>query len=852
MNRFHVGVLSAIINICWLTRTLAVQCTTDDDCISGIGPASFCRIGRGTCSNPFESGCLYRKLPGWDKKRVCNSEDPPDAVERGLCRKSLFDYMELRIFSENWESVFFEAWILQVILSEMLDVPSTIETGSYDAQLNLYHPDSPFDYGPSNTYEVLRNGNRIGDCRLARKGAEDYQPCAHFVPESWDMSTFSVHTQDLVEGETEPLQNMGVLGQQGWFVTKFTVEADPSLGNYLGLMGQNEKLADTFLRPTTWKDYCNEVSPNGCSNSDETAQRPPLTEEEEDRMFMEGVYRGFFRKTEENNCTISEENCTGHITDYPCAWGSFLEAQAHHLNIPLRSSGNQGESRGYSFQQMKEIWRAANATKSNCIMYWWFPEALYHEFAGSDAEFFKVTLPPATRECFLAKKRPEDRCVATEEERLGVPDGACENKPDLLEKAIVRSLYDLTHTNSFGQNDAFTSPGYEVLKSFSIDNFQLSDIFNYWEAKASPREAICQWIVENMDYMERFVPPSYPRAIERKDERRNWLLYASLGLGSLASVLVALTTFVIWKKRHQRAVMVAQVEFLLLVLSGAGILAVGSIVVGSLPSDNSCVAAWWLVLVGYTLELIPLIVKMTAIHRVVSAAKRLRRIVLKRESLLGAVGAVCALVLVYLAVWTIVDPPRRMEERFLADRQNSDGYVIVETSYFCRSGNLTWPYIATAWVMALLLWASLIAFQARKLDKDFNESRTLAFMIYSHFVFVILVVVTFGVSGEVSETTLRRMRSLIFSVDTISALFIYFLPILTDNGSSRRVGREISGLQHETFGRSSPLERLRGFLASGLSMISAVEEDDVIETAGSERMEEQDHSTPQLEHAAER
>ena len=787
---------------------------------------------------------------------MCNSEDPPEAVERGMCRKSDFDYMELRIFTENWESVFFEAWILQVVLSEMLDVPSTVETGSYDAKLNFYHPDSPFDYGPGNNFEALKNGNELGDCRLARKGPDDYEPCANFVPEVWDISSFT-YTEDQIQGIAEPLQYTGILGQEGWFVTKFTVEADPSLGSYLGLVGQNEKLADMFLRPTTWKDYCDQVSPDGCASPDESAQRPPATDVEEDQMFSEGLYRGFFRKTEENDCTLPGRNCTGHIADYPCSWSSFLESQAYHFNIPVRSSGNDGPSGGYSYSQLTEIWRAANATKSNCMMYWWFPSTLYHEFAGSDAEFYKIALPPATRECYSAHQL-HTMCTPTKEARLGPPEAACDNQPDLLDKAIAGSLYSLTYKNSFGRkNVASTSPGYEVFKLFAIDNFQLSDLFDYWENNASPREAVCQWIADNMEYMQHSIPPSYPRAHQKKDEKDNVLLYASIGLGSLATALVALTASVIWRKREQRAVVVAQIEFLALVLSGAGILAVGSILAGAPPSDNSCVASWWLILFGYTLELIPLIVKMTAIHRVVSAANRLRRIVLKRSSLLGAVGAVCGLVVVYLAIWTIIDPPSRTEELLLSDSRNSEGYVIVEASYYCRSGSMAWPYIATGWIVILLIWASLIAFQARNLDKNFNESRTLAFMIYSHFVFITFVVITYGLSGEVNEITLRRMRSLILSVDTISALCIYFVPILTDDGATRP-RREISGLRPENPGRSGPFHRLRVF-ASGLSLISAVEEgDDANDTAESDRAEEREKQeegeleAPALEQAAER
>ena len=46
---------------------------------------------------------------GYDKLlRVCNSEDPQDAVERKICRMPpIKEYMEIRIFAQPWESVSF-------------------------------------------------------------------------------------------------------------------------------------------------------------------------------------------------------------------------------------------------------------------------------------------------------------------------------------------------------------------------------------------------------------------------------------------------------------------------------------------------------------------------------------------------------------------------------------------------------------------------------------------------------------------------------------------------------------------------------------------------------------------------
>lgn len=87
--------------------------------------------------------------------------------------------------------------------------------------------------------------------------------------------------------------------------------------SYLGLQGEENrrKLAETFKRPTTWGDYCQLVSINNCSTPDDVAQRAPIDAKEMDCMYMKGFYTGYFRYTDENNCTKNPTTCTGHIAE---------------------------------------------------------------------------------------------------------------------------------------------------------------------------------------------------------------------------------------------------------------------------------------------------------------------------------------------------------------------------------------------------------------------------------------------------------------------------------------------------------------------------------------------------------
>lgn len=160
---------------------------------------------------------------------------------------------------------------------------------------------------------------------------------------------------------------IGVIGNVNWFISQNTIKMDPSLSSYHGIQGENarRKLAETFKRPTTWKDYCALVSENNCDGDDGVAARAPAADgSEDDKYFVDGVYTGFFRATERNDCDANPTNCTGHFVDFPCGWVSYFRQQAHHLGIALESQYEEtGEM--YTYDNLVQIWLAANRTKSH-------------------------------------------------------------------------------------------------------------------------------------------------------------------------------------------------------------------------------------------------------------------------------------------------------------------------------------------------------------------------------------------------------------------------------------------------------------------------------------------------------
>mmetsp|Transcript_14130 Transcript_14130/g.30795 ORF Transcript_14130/g.30795 Transcript_14130/m.30795 type:complete len:932 (+) Transcript_14130:71-2866(+) len=765
----------------------AIPCFSIFDCKTKVGDGSVCE--RGTCTNPFfRGGCLANQLKDdHHRVRTCHSEDPPEAAENGYCRPSTMDYVEVRIASQNWESVFFEAWILQILLSEFLDVPVTIETGRPGLNVDFYDLETRFDYGGSNDWTAMRTANEYQDCTQVKKlpgyynSSEAYVSCSHVIPEVWTGHTETL--KELQEDEIiDPPAGLGALGSQGWYIPRFTAKENPELLTYLGMQGDEnrEKLARIFKRPTTWEDYCKDESPTNCTSADGVATRPP-TDAEKDKYYAGADFIGHFRNTTENDCD-NNANCTGHIVDYPCGWSSYVPQQAHHLKIAVESNGKEPGSNGYSYGAMTQIWAAANATKSNVMLHWWQPEALYQEYLGSEAEFQRVSLPPPTQDCVEQRVPVADRCADSFEMRVGDAAGSCDEQAHVLYKVINKALYDLSYNPEVPS--ALHSPAYETIKDFRISDLQLGRIFDYWFESAhgdkwglDPREAVCRWVIENRETLESYIPRTHPRLVEENDGvYEEPMFYVAQVLAAIAMAFTLVTMVVTYLQREKPAIRLEQIEFLFLLLVGLLLVSFGSLLNALPPQNALCVSVAWFVNLGYTLSITPLIVKIAAINRLMLAAQQMRRVELRLGSLYGAVVGIAALVMIGLSVWTIIDPPKKNFELSLTSGTSDFGETVVDKTYFCRSDAQVWHYLGVSWQALLLLSATVLAFQSRKMSATINDTRSLAMVIYSQFVFVVLRAITYFVDSSLEPTSLAAARSFLYSADVVAMLTIYFIP----------------------------------------------------------------------------
>lgn len=460
----------------------------------------------------------------------------------------------------------------------------------------------------------------------------------------------------------------------------------------------------------------------------------------------------------------------------------MFQAQAFHNNIALNTSGDEPFGSGYSYPRLIEIWNAANATKSDVIIHWWQPDALYQRFLGTDAEFLKVDLPPATLDCLRSRiDIDKDRCSGDFATEQGEPEGSCDDPDQALMKLVSTGLFEVLNDPSIPE--ARRSPAYTAVNDFNIDALQLDQIFELWLNRSvdrygfAARDAVCEWAVDNLDYIQSFVPRTYPRAI-RDEHQHEALHYTALALGILAVVLVCLSCVLTYAKRRKTLIRYAQLDFMLLLLAGLLLVSIAAVVSAvTNTTDADCVSIVWLVNVGYTLELVPLITKVYAINHLMQAAKQFRRVELKRAYLFGAVLMLTVGTVVFMIIWTLIDPPRVISQYLLTDEMNDAGETVVSVCSYCRSVSDVWGFISLAMQGFLLFVASVLAFQMRNLKHELNESQSLAILIYSHFIFWVLRLVVFAwLENTDFASVASGIHSLLLGLDSIASICIYFLP----------------------------------------------------------------------------
>ena len=792
---FIVGIIILSSTTHAIVDNLQYQaCQTDTDCanisMSGTSGISRC-MEDGRCSNPFQNGCLQalsgrqdiKSIQYMMHKRACTAQDRDD---ENCHRSSLStNHAEVRIAVQDWASSLILAWIYQILLSELLDIPVTLEFGLDKEKMgatkgssvgDFYDPSAEFIYGQNSyPFEYLKKASSMMANNEVCTSTSN-ENCAHILPEIWGGADTDLQmAKD--EGYVHDGSSVGYLGRMGFYVPKFTVEQDPSLISYFGLRGDRRKMAETFKTPITWKQYCQDYS--DCDASDEVAKRPPIrnSTDEESSYYIEGLYTGFFVQLEENNCDINPDTCKGHFVDGICDWTTYASTQMFYNNISLASNGSNGPNKGYTFSQMIQIWRAAQSTNSNVLMWLYTPEIDIYEFEGTDAEFQRVLFPVPSSTCQEYRQdfmTIENRCSLNETVRLGSDIASCDYQSFAIKKAISAAMRN--NDDNENMNSLLQSPAFDFIKTLRLPSLAMDDIFLSWKRLSkirgnghAAREATCLWIHNNIDAITEQLPYGYPRKFA--NDSSTTLHISAMIFAIVAVLVISFITYIVHQWRERLMLTLWNVDILIWVLIGAYTALIGSTAVAFRISNVTCMISSWTSILGITIQLVPIIIKIGTVNKLVREARMMRPFELNPKVLdLYFLGSVLAIVL-YLVLATVIDPAKA---RISATIVEGDLFTLTEGQY-CAHSHKIWHTIDHAICGILILIASLLVFQSRDCFEEFNEGQGLSLMVYSFFVIQLLKIIVLDVTLSYFDgSEYSYIESLLDSVGTMIAMCFYF------------------------------------------------------------------------------
>jgi len=131
-------------------------------------------------------------------------------------------------------------------------------------------------------------------------------------------------------------------------------------------------------------------------------------------------------------------------------------------------------------------------------------------------------------------------------------------------------------------------------------------------------------------------------------------------------------------------------------------------------------------------------------------------------------------VIIFLTVWTVLDAPSK-RETYLIEQSNLHQIQIFDG---CQSDSQLWLVTSFAWEAVLLVTATILTFQSRDVIEDLSNTQGLAFMVYSHFLFLVvrILVLTLQMASIFKPPLAGKVISLCLSIDTISSTLVYFGP----------------------------------------------------------------------------
>ena len=356
------------------------------------------------------------------------------------------------------------------------------------------------------------------------------------------------------------------------------------------------------------------------------------------------------------------------------------------------------------------------------------------------------------------------------------------------------------------------SPAYETVRNYRITDLEYGEIFEKWLNRGvdaygyDPRLAgtyiqvevagesismssscvspflvlfylsACEWVVENFEAVQSFIPETYPRSLEYSDSADKTLFKAAYVVAIFVAFCVIVSTFLTYSRRKTQVIYFTQIEFMYLIQAGLLLVVLSAWFRVAPTTSIVCALIPWVNNMGYVMILVPLLMRIDAINRILSSGKQMQRVRVPTKMLFAGVTAGLLLVCAFCVVWSLADPAGKEVHYDLTTAVTKEGASIVYQTDYCAKGGNIWYTVSVSWQAVLLLFPVALAFMASRVREDVNDTRILALLVMSHFLFAMLRVATLVVRDSTNPVDILGYESLILSADVFLALVVFVFP----------------------------------------------------------------------------
>ena len=724
-------------------------------------------------------------------KRSCLSAS--DNFCTNYTRETIYRNTTLKILVQNWLSAQMSAQLVQIILVEVLKIPTSLvhvieEEGKADDVVHTkgfyedhvgkaLHTDAPKAYN-------LKTVEKCNNSTNSQAGV-----CADMMMEVWRTIDSQIATAKYSNTRKIPY---GPQGQIGLYVPRWVVDENPDLASYRGFKNgeiqRKLRNKNLFPLPVSWSDYCTKyVGQQGVGyNVTRVCPIPDKFQADYSHRYYfkdsagDVLYGGYFAS--------GNNSSAGYLStiDY-CDWGEYSKFMFKKNDLLIDYGGPGNNRNGYYLNDMYDIPQAAKENKVGFIMFWWQPEILPVDLKASDKryEMVRIQFPPNTVVCRNDRNKAYNDNLCEAEKRINssrYDNAGCDWAADPLRKVVsermVNNSKDLD-AEIFHQLQAdLKNPIYRLMQGFKVNNELLDQMFrafldlkkdvkvhkdigqieqmliNHAVCKIAtatdvPKDAMIHiedmWQQTLAGIPSRYILPDVKLFQQRHDFLSICFLICQILVATTFAFCIAMAVLV-WKHKDKNSIKRAQPSYTMVILSGCALIFIHVFLSLMEPNANNevagsahCIASRFCRHVGIFATIVPLFVILNTITNIVKkSSKRFN----KKRGQHAAKAMLCKTVIslcfinAYCITWTLVDSIRSVPrfkpvQKYSAVLKGENEQFLVRTECRAYEGNDPFFAIISTIEGLFLVWGVFTAIRNGGVRKEFNTSKPVAFAMYN-------------------------------------------------------------------------------------------------------------------------